>query len=154
MDIILRNILEEDKTILIVSYLNEIENNQERAQKFADDLINKHKTIICLQNEKLLGSITWDIHSNLSDGIIELVNLGINLNSSNQGIAKELLLTLINYAKKEFSKKGFKLRVIYCFLERNPEFNHFFYKQMGFREISIVPALYPHDDGVLWIKYF
>ena len=151
---IIRNVSELDMELLIKMYLKDVENHQKRAVKFAKDLIYRFKTIICISVERILGSITWDTRGGLNDGVAEIMALGITPKFQSQGIARELLLTLINQAKSYFSEAGYKLRVLFLFMERINEGARKFYEFMGFREISEIPAFYPHDDATIWIKYF
>ena len=151
---IIRKTIEDDLELLIKMYLDEVEDHRERAKQFAEDLICRSKTIVCICGENILGSITWDTHGGLNDGIVELLALGVNKDFRRQGIARELLLTLINEAKRHFSEAGYELRVIYIFVERNNEIAQKFYKSMGFHIVSEIPAFYPHDDALFWIKHF
>lgn len=154
MEKIIRDSNDEDLELLEEMYINEFENHEERAQQFAKDLIRRFKTIICISDKQILGTISWDTRDGLNDGVVEVVGLGVNSNYRKQGIGRALVLSLIREAKKFFSKFGYKLRVIYLFMERNNETGRKFYNFMGFREVSVVPAFYPHDDAVFWIKYF
>ncbi|MFX1496667.1 MAG: GNAT family N-acetyltransferase [Promethearchaeota archaeon] len=135
-------------------YLNDVENHEQRAIEFASDLIFRLKTIICATDLKIVGTVSWDTRGGLNDGVIELIGLGVTQGYRRQGIAKELVLTLISETKKFFKLKGYKLRVIYFFMERSNSIARKFYESMGFREVSVIPAFYPNDDAVIWIKYF
>jgi ribosomal protein S18 acetylase RimI-like enzyme len=154
LDKIIRNATEKDMDILVKMYLDEVEDHQQRAQQFAKDLINRFKTIICICDKKILGSITWDTRGGLDDGVIELVGLGTSSDFKRQGIARELVLSLESEARKYFSKAGYKLRVIYLFMEKSNNIGELFYKHIDFRKVSEIPSFYPNDDGVIWIKYF
>lgn len=154
MDKIIRNATEKDMDIVVKMYLDEVENHQQRAQQFAKDLIYRFKTNICVSDKNILGTITWDTRGGLDDGIIELVGLGTSSNFKRQGIARELVLSLISEAKKYFSKAGYKLRVIYLFMERGNNVGALFYNHMSFRKVSEIPSFYPNDDAVMLIKYF
>ncbi|MFX0057869.1 MAG: GNAT family N-acetyltransferase [Candidatus Hodarchaeota archaeon] len=151
---IIRKVSEEDIDLLVEMYMTDVENHEQRAIEFAKDLIYRFKSIICVSNKQVFGCITWDTKGGLNDGVIELVTLGVKPNYQRLGIARELLLYLINEAKKFFSESGYKLRVIYLFMERSNEIAHRFYNFMGFREIAEIPSFYPHDDAKIWIKYF
>jgi len=153
MDKIIRNATEKDMDIVVKMYLDEVENHQQRAQQFAKDLIYRFKTIICVCDKNILGTITWDTRGGLDDGVIELVGLGTSSTFKRQGIARELVLSLINEANKHFSKAGYKLRVIYLFMEKSNNIGELFYNHMGFRKVSDIPSLYPHDDAVIWVKH-
>jgi len=154
MEKIIRFANEDDFTLLKEMYLNDVEKHDHRAIKFAEDLIFRLKTIICIADFRVIGTISWDTRGGLNDGVIELISLGVAQNYRRQGIAKELVLTLISEAKKFFKFEGYKLRVIYFFMERQNNEGRAFYTHMGFREVSILPAFYPNDDAVVWIKYF
>ena len=154
MDKIIRNATEKDMDIVVKMYLDEVENHQQRAQQFAKDLIYRFKTIICISDKNILGTITWDTRGGLDDGVIELVGLGTNSDFQRQGVARELVLSLENEARKYFSKAGCKLRVIYLFMGRSNKVGELFYNHMGFRKVSEIPSFYPKDDAVMWIKYF
>jgi len=154
MDKIIRNVIEKDVDILVKMYLDEVENHQQRAQQFAKDLIYRFKTIICISDKNILGTITWDTRGGLDDGVIELVGLGTNSDFQRQGVAKELVLSLEDEARKYFSKAGYKLRVIYLFMERSNNVGALFYNHMVFRKVSEIPSFYPNDDAVMWIKHF
>ncbi len=154
MEKIIRNATEKDLDIVVKMYLDEVENHQRRAQQFAKDLIYRFKTIICVCDKNILGTITWDTRGGLDDGVIELVGLGTSSNFKRQGIARELVLSLINEADKYYSKAGYKLRVIYLFMEKNNDIGELFYNHMAFRKVSEIPSFYPNDDAVMWIKYF
>jgi ribosomal protein S18 acetylase RimI-like enzyme len=154
MEKVIRNAQEEDKESLIKLYLNDVEDNQERAERFAMDLIYRLKTILCLVDGKVIGTVSWASRGGLNDGVIEMIGLGVIPKFQRQGLARLLIITLINEAKKHYSDAGYKLRVIYLFMERTNEIGSRFYKAVGFREICIIPALYPQDDAKIWIKYF
>lgn len=153
MDKIIRNTTEKDMDLLVKMCLDEIENHQQRAQQFAKDLIYRFKTIICVCDKNILGTITWDTRGGLDDGVIELVGLGTSSNFKRQGIARELVLSLENEARKYFSKAGYKLRVIYLFMEKSNNIAGLFYNHMGFRKVSEIPSLYPNGDAVIWVKH-
>jgi len=154
MEKIIRYVSEKDFDVLRDIYLHDVEDHEQRAKKFAEDLIFRLKTNICETNGKIIGTISWDTRGGLNDGVIELIGLGVSQDYRRQGVAEELVLTLINEAKDFFKVVGYKLRVIYFFMERENKGSRAFYKHMGFREVSIVPAFYPHDDAIVWIKYF
>lgn len=145
---------EDDEPFLRDMYLRDIEENQEKASRFAYELSHKVKTIGCIHEKKIIGTISWDTRGGLEDGVIELIALGISPLYQRQGIARELVLSLIEETKKFFSQFGYKLRVIYLFMENGNIIGRKFYKRMGFREVFTIPAFLPHDDTVFWIKYF
>ena len=154
MEKVIRYASEKDIELLMNMYLTEVENHHQRAEQFAKDLVYKSKTLLCITDEKIIGTVLWDRRGGLNDGVVELVGLGVNSSFRRQGIAKLLIISLIDEAKKFFSADGYKLRVIYLFMERENKIGRLFYKNVGFREVSTIPAFYPDDDATIWIKYF
>jgi ribosomal protein S18 acetylase RimI-like enzyme len=153
-EFVIRYVSEEDKSLLINMYLKDIEENHEKASRFAEALIYKVKTLVCFHDKEVIGTISWDVRGGLEDGVVELAALGTSPLFHRQGIARELVLSLINETKLIFSHSGYKLRLIYLFMEKNNEIGRKFYKKMGFKELFTIPAFLPNDDAVFWVKYF
>ncbi|MBE0527570.1 MAG: GNAT family N-acetyltransferase [Candidatus Thorarchaeota archaeon] len=143
----------EDKALLENMYLEEVEDHAERAETFAEDLINHFKTMIALEDGELCGTLTWDTRGGLDDGVVELIGLGVNKKFQRQGVAKKLVNYFIQETSKFYADKGYSLRVILLFMEGNNEVARKFYSNLGFTEDSRIPKLYPHDDGVIWTKH-
>ncbi len=59
-----------DKALLESMYLEEVEYHTERTRKFAEDLVNRFKTMITLQDNQLCGTLTWDTRGGYDDGVI------------------------------------------------------------------------------------
>ncbi|MFX0042751.1 MAG: GNAT family N-acetyltransferase [Candidatus Hodarchaeota archaeon] len=154
MEKIIRYASEEDFELLISMYLTEVENHNSHAEQFAKDLLYKLNTLLCITNDKVIGTVSWDRRGGLNDGVVELIGLGVNSSFRRQGIAKLLIISLIDEAKKFFSADGYKLRVIFFFMEKENNVGRLFYKNVGFREVSTIPEFYPDDDATIWIKYF
>ncbi len=142
-----------DFNLLTNMYLEEVENHTERAKTFAKDLIHHFRTLLAFQDGKLAGSITWDIRGGYDDGVIELISIGVNKSFQRQGIAQQLVQTLIDEATGVYEGQGYTLRVIILFMEKENEIARKFYWKQGFSEVATLPGLYPHDDGVIWIRH-
>ncbi|TFG27011.1 GNAT family N-acetyltransferase [Candidatus Thorarchaeota archaeon] len=134
-------------------YLREVEEHNEHAAEFAEDLICRFKTLLALQNNELVGLLSWDTRGGYEDGVIELVTIGVNESSKRQGIATKLVESLIDNASEFYTNKGHKLRVIILFMERQNDVAREFYTKLGFSEEAVLRQLYPHDDGVVWTRH-
>ena len=148
----IRQATDVDREVLRTMYLSEVENHVERASSFAEQLINRFKTMLALQNNQLCGTLTWDTRGGYDDGVVELVGLGVNKNYQRKGIATKLVEKMIQEASLFYSEQGYTLRVIILFMERQNENARKFYSQTGFIEVARIPRLYPHDDGVIWTR--
>lgn len=145
-----REAAESDRELLVRLFVSEVEDDAKLAGDFADDLL-RFRTILCLVDEEVVGTVSWDVRGGLDDGVVELIGLGVNPQYRRQGVAKELVQTLIQAASDHYSNKGHHLRVIYLFMEKENNLGRSFYQTMGFREVARVPELYPHDDASIWI---
>jgi ribosomal protein S18 acetylase RimI-like enzyme len=145
----LREATDSDRELLVKLFISEVEDNIDLAEGFATDLL-RFRTILCLDKGNVIGTVSWDIRGGLDDGVVELVGLGVNPQYRRQGVAKELVQTLIHDVSRHYSSHDHKLRVIYLFMEKGNEEGGAFYKSIGFQEIADVPELYSHDDAAIW----
>ncbi len=144
-----REASESDRELLVRLYVSEVGDDAGLAKEFADDLL-RFRTILCLTDDEVIGTVSWDIRGGLDDGVVELIGLGVNPQHRRQGVAKELVQTLIRSASDHYSSKGHHLRVVYLFMEKDNDLGRSFYESMGFNEVAEVPGLYPHDDASIW----
>ena len=142
-----------DFNLLVDMFLEEVEKHTERANTFADDLIHHFKTLLALQDGKLTGSLTWDTRGGYDDGVVELISIGVNKAFQRHGIARQLLQAFIDEATEFYESRGYNLRAIILFMERKNETARKFYISQGFSEVATLPELYPHDDGVIWLRH-
>ncbi|MFQ5832350.1 MAG: GNAT family N-acetyltransferase [Candidatus Thorarchaeota archaeon] len=144
-----RGAVDSDRELLVKLFVSEVEDDAKLAEQFADDLL-RFRTILCLENQEVIGTVSWDIRGNLDDGVVELIGLGVNPKFRRQGIARKLVETLIQDVSEYYSKSKHHLRVIYLFMEKQNDLGRSFYNTMGFKEVAEVPLLYPHDDASIW----
>ena len=148
----IRKATQTDRNLLEKMYLNDIENHQERAKAFADDLILKFKTILGFVDSNLVGSLSWDTRGGLDDGVVEIAGLGVNPVFRRKGVASALLQALVKDAAGFYEENGYCLRVLYLFMEYGNAGGRLFYRSLGFEEVAKLPSLYPQDDGVIWMR--
>ncbi len=148
----IRRARESDHAALTNMYQDDIESDEMAAQRFADDLIYKMNTLLCLEEEEILGTVSWEVRGGLEDGVIELIGLGVDQESRRKGIATDLVNELIRDAKEYYESMGHTLRFVYLFMEASNEAARSFYLQVGFTEVSEIPNMFIHDDGSIWTK--
>jgi ribosomal protein S18 acetylase RimI-like enzyme len=148
-----RSATSADIPLLESLYRTEIEDHAERGRKFAEDLCLRYKTILALEDNEVCGTATWEPRGGLDDGVVEMIGLGVNEDSRRRGIATKLVNTMIDRASKFYSENGYNLRVILLFMEKGNETARKFYSANRFKETSLIPSLYPHDDASIWTRY-
>ncbi|MFW9768796.1 MAG: GNAT family N-acetyltransferase [Candidatus Thorarchaeota archaeon] len=149
----IRNATREDHQLLRKMYLSEVEDHKERANAFADDLIQRFKTLLAFCDGHLCGTASWDSRGGLDDGVIEMTSIGVNTSKRRQGVGAKLVESIIEDATTFFTQRGYSLRVIILFMERNNEVARKFYSSLGFKENASIEALYPSDDGSIWTRH-
>jgi len=142
-----------DMLLLTNLYMEEVDKQQNRAKKFAEDLINRFTTVLAFDNNQLCGTLTWDTRGGYDDGVVEIVGLGVKEKFRRKGIARSLINHFIEAASKFYSDNGYTLRVIILFMEGTNEVARKFYNSVGFREEARLSNLYPLNDGVIWTKH-
>jgi len=151
--ITIRTATSSDISVLEKLYKQEVEDHSERAKKFAKDLVLRYKTLLAFKDDLLCGTISWEPRGGLDDGIAEIIGLGVNEGFKRQGIATRLVNSMIERADQFYSSNGYEIRVIIVFMERTNEIAREFYLANKFKEVGLVPSLYPHDDASIWTRH-
>ncbi|MFW9806560.1 MAG: GNAT family N-acetyltransferase [Candidatus Thorarchaeota archaeon] len=141
-----------DLPLLEDMYKKEVEDHIERARRFAEELVYRFKTIIAIKDNDLCGTVTWEPRGGLDDGVVEMIGLGVNEGFRRQGIATRLVDTMIEESSQFYVDAGYSLRVVLLFMEKQNEIARKFYTKNKFKEITVIPSLYPHDDASIWTR--
>ncbi|MHA1768942.1 MAG: GNAT family N-acetyltransferase [Candidatus Thorarchaeota archaeon] len=144
----------EDRPLLENMFKTDILDDDKEAAIFAMDVLSHGETLLALDGDALCGTLTWAQRWGHEDGVAELIGLGVTEPYRRQGVASRLLDEFLQRARDLFEEAGARLRVVFIFMERNNEPARGFYKSHGFVEEAVVPALYPHDDAVVWCRHF
>jgi len=147
----LRTATQDDIGRLVDMYIEDVEDNRARAMEFARDLVKRFHTIICLDGEKLCGSISWETRGGLDDGVAEIVGLGVRPAYRRKGIGTKLLRETIKQLRGFFGNARSRLRVLYLFMEKSNEGAREFYQRSGFVEVAAIPGMYPEDDASILV---
>lgn len=143
-----------DRAILAKMYMDEIEQSEERADRFADDLIHKMNTILCFENSMICGTVSWSVRGGREDGVVEIVSLGVNKDHRRKGFATALMQEAIDDAQDFLSEKGGRLRTIFLFMESSNEVARAFYESLHFKEVVAIPSFYPDDAASIFVRRF
>jgi ribosomal protein S18 acetylase RimI-like enzyme len=149
----IRTATSTDIPLLESMYRMEIEDHPERAQRFAEELVLRYKTLLAISDNAVCGTISWEPRGGLDDGVAELVGLGVNEGFKRQGIASKLVELMIEEASQFFSSLGYSVRVILLFMEKTNETARKFYLANRFKEVANIPFLYPQDDASIWTRH-
>lgn len=148
----IREAIKTDRASLVQMYLQDVEKDEKRAGALADDLLNRMNTLVCVQESRVIGSLSWDIRGGVEDGVIELVSMGVTEAQRRRGIGRALVKAMRESAAERFAAEGQRFRFIYLFMEKGNQTARRFYRSMGFREVCTIPSMYPHDDACMWTQ--
>ncbi len=149
----IRTATSADIPLLENMYRKEIEDHAERAQRFAEDLVLRYKTLVAIKDSAVCGTVTWEPRGGLDDGVAELIGLGVNEGFKRQGIASKLVDAMIREASQFFVSNTYSLRVVILFMEKTNETARNFYSAIRFKEVATIPSLYPQDDASIWTRH-
>lgn len=141
-----------DSPLLESIYKKQVEDHTERARRFADELVFRYKTILAIKDDDVCGTVTWEPKGGLDDGVVEMIALGVNEGFRRQGIATRLVDTMIKESSQFYTDAGYTLRVVLLFMEKQNEIARKFYTKNKFKEVAVIPSLYPHNDASIWTR--
>jgi ribosomal protein S18 acetylase RimI-like enzyme len=147
----LRTATKDDIGPIADMYIEDVEDNRVRATEFAKDLVERFHTILCLDDKKLCGSISWETRGGLDDGVAEVVGMGVRSTYRRKGIGTKLIGETIKQLRASFLAAGSRLRILYLFMERSNEIARAFYQRLGFVESAMIPGMYPHEDAAVLV---
>jgi len=148
----IREAITSDRASLVQIYLQDVEKDEKRAGAFADDLLNRMNTLVCVQEDRVIGSLSWDTRGGVEDGVIELASMGVTEEQRRRGIGRALVEAMRKLATERFAAEGQRFRFVYLFMEKGNQTARRFYRSMGFREACTIPSMYPHDDACVWTQ--
>jgi ribosomal-protein-alanine N-acetyltransferase len=139
--------------VLKTSY--NIDSLEEGKEAFMNELKKGINYTVAEDNGKILGITTWLIHGLHKHGLIELDRIAVLPEFRGKGISKQLFDALVKDAKKEFEKKGEKLRKLFLLTHASNERAHLFYERMGLRhETTLRKHYYDNEDEWVYSMFF
>ncbi|MFW9789398.1 MAG: GNAT family N-acetyltransferase [Candidatus Thorarchaeota archaeon] len=148
-----RPVTTDDQSLLENMYRKEIEDHSERAKRFAKDLVHRFNTIIAISEDEVCGTVAWEPRGGLDDGVVEMTGLGVIESHKRRGIASKLVNAMLVDAAHFFAMEGYDLRVVILFMEKMNEIARRFYSANKFKEVAVIPSLYPDDDAAIWTRH-
>jgi ribosomal protein S18 acetylase RimI-like enzyme len=131
-----------------------IETIEEAKETFKRETEKHYNFIIAVDNDKIIGLTTWQIHGLPKHMLCELDRIAILPEYRGKGIAKELFDALIKLADQEYQKSGFSLRKLYLLTHADNKRAHAFYEKMGMKhETTLKNHFYSDKDEWVYSKF-
>ena len=147
--LLIRNAKEED-ALQIADVLLDFYNmdDQEEAKKvFFNELEKEFHYIVAIENNEILGLVTWLVHGLPKHGLFELDRICILGSSRGKGIGKKLVNALIEDANGWYINRNEQARKLYLLTHEDNTNAHLFYERVGFKhETTLKDHYYKNQD--------
>ena len=156
-DIILRKAKNTDANEIAAVLLNfyNIDDTSEAIRAFETELEKDYHYIVALENEKIIGLVTWLIHGLPKHGLFELDRICLLPESRGKGVGKKLVDALIHDARLWFKAQGSRIRKLYLLTHEDNTSAHIFYEKVGFtHETTLTDHYYDDKDERVYSIFF
>ena len=124
-----------------------MQDHQEAKNVFIDEQKKDFHYLLAVENNDVLGLVTWVTHGLPKHGLFELDRICIMTSARGKGIGKKLVNALIDDAQYWYNKKNEKARKLYLLTHENNNNAHLFYKKVGFfHETTLKSHYYENQD--------
>ena len=121
-----------DQIVPVLLDFYNINDAEEAAQVFKTELKKDYHYIVAMENEKIIGLVTWIMHGLPKHGLFELDRICLLSQSRGKGIGKKLVGALIKDASIWYERKGSTIRKLYLLTHEENTNAHIFYEKVGF----------------------
>lgn len=139
---------------VLFSFYN-MDDIQEAKQTFLDETKKEYHYIVAVEDNKIIGLVTWLVHGLPKHMLAELDRICLLPESRGKGVGKKLVEALIKNANKFYEKYGYKLRKLYLLCHETNTSAHKFYEKVGFKhETTLKEHYYEGKDEFLFSMFF
>ena len=147
--LLIRNAKEKDAhqiADVLLDFYN-MEDQEEAKKVFFNELEKEFHYIVAIENNEILGLVTWLVHGLPKHGLFELDRICILGSSRGKGIGKKLLNALIEDANGWYINRNEQARKLYLLTHEDNTNAHLFYERVGFKHETTLKDHYYNDQG-------
>ncbi len=104
----------------------------EAINAFSSELEKGFHYIVAVQENKIIGLVTWLMHGLPKHGLFELDRICILSESRGKGIGSKLVSKLVEDARAWYKEQGGSIRKLYLLTHEDNLSAHIFYEKIGF----------------------
>ena len=119
----------------------------EAINAFTEELKKDFHYIVALENDEIIGLVSWLPHGLPKHGLFELDRICVLSRARGMGIGKKLIDELKNSAYKWYRKMKGNPRKLYLLTHENNTNAHIFYEQIGFTHETTLKDHYYKDQN-------
>jgi len=153
----IRKAIIEDKSEIasvLLDFYN-MDNQDEGKATFISEFEKDFHYILALEDNKIIGLVTWISHGLPKHGLFELDRICLLSESRGKGVGKLLVESLVDDARKWYSNLGGKIRKLYLLTHEDNKGAHGFYEKVGFEhETTLKDHYYLGKDERVYTIFF
>jgi len=128
---------------------------EEGIDVFKNEVAKKYNYIVAVNDDKIVGLVTWQMHGLPKHGLCELDRIAVLTEYRGKGLAQKLFKALIKESNEEYKKHGFTLRKLYILTHADNKRAQAFYEKMGLRhEATLKSHYYKDKDEFVYSLFF
>ena len=127
----------------------------EASEAFISEIEKDFHYIVAVQNDFIIGLVTWLPHGLPKHGLFELDRICILSKTRRKGIGRGLIDELIRDADRWYKSMGERIRKLYLLTHEDNVDAHNFYEKVGFdHETTLKDHYYKYQNERVYSKFF
>ena len=127
----------------------------EASEAFISEMEKDFHYIVALQDDLIIGIVTWLSHGLPKHGLFELDRICLLSEARGKGVGKGLINELIIDADKWYKSIGENIRKLYLLTHEDNMDAHIFYEKVGFdHETTLKDHYYKNQNERVYSKFF
>ncbi len=132
-----------------------MKDTNEASDAFVSEIEKHFHYIVAVQNDFIIGLVTWLPHGLPKHGLFELDRICLLSESRGKGVGKGLIEELIMDADKWYKSMGENIRKLYLLTHEDNVDAHIFYEKVGFdHETTLKDHYYENQNERVYSKFF
>ena len=139
---------------VLIDFYN-MKDANEASEAFISEMEKDFHYIVALQDDVIIGLVTWLSHGLPRHGLFELDRICLLSGARGKGVGKGLISELIKDADKWYKSMGESIRKLYLLTHEDNLDAHIFYEKVGFdHETTLKDHYYKNQNERLYSKFF
>ena len=139
---------------VLIDFYN-MKDANEASKAFISESEKDFHYIVALQDDVIIGLVTWLSHGLPKHGLFELDRICLLSEARGKGVGKGLVNELIKDADKWYKSMGENIRKLYLLTHESNVDAHIFYEKVGFdHETTLKDHYYKNQNERVYSKFF
>ena len=144
----------EQISSVLIDFYN-MKDTNEASEAFTSEMEKDFHYIVALQDDVVIGLVTWLSHGLPKHGLFELDRICLLSEARGKGVGKGLVNELIKDADKWYKSMGENIRKLYLLTHESNVDAHIFYEKVGFdHETTLKDHYYKNQNERVYSKFF